>query len=251
MKTTLEPAMWVVPLAAALGLVVIMAGQSDQVLFCTLNGLGPDTNEPFWGGMTILGDTVVCLALFLPLWRRRPDLLWALLVALAVSRLAVNTLKQWLAIPRPVAVLGDTVHVIGAVYRKYSFPSGHTATAFFAAGVLWMGTAPRPIAAAALLAACFCGLSRAVVGAHWPSDVLGGMAIGWMSAAAGLALGTRTRLLAARLGLSRLAPLLLAGCAVALLVGYDTGYPGAVALQRVLGAASLVLSAALLRLRAA
>lgn len=249
--TTRDRATWLLPLMAVVALAVITAGRWDHALFLALNSLGPATSEPFWAGMTILGDTVVCLALFLPLWRRRPDLLWALLVALAVSSLAVNSLKPWLAVPRPVAVFGEAVQVIGAAYRKYSFPSGHTATVFFAAGVLWLGAAPRPITAAALLAACFCGLSRAVVGAHWPSDVLGGMAIGWLSAAAGLALGVRTRLLAARLGLTALAPVLLAGCAVALLAGYDTGYPGAVALQRVLGAASLVLSAALFRLRAA
>ena len=38
---------------------------------------------------------------------------------------AASALKWWLDFPRPHAVLGAAVHVIGAVELHYSLPSGH------------------------------------------------------------------------------------------------------------------------------
>lgn len=57
-----------------------------------------------------------------------------------------------------------------------SFPSGHSVTAFATATALAF-MAPRAGKALILLAALI-GLSRVVTGAHYPSDVIAGMAIG-------------------------------------------------------------------------
>jgi undecaprenyl-diphosphatase len=68
----------------------------------------------------------------------------------------------------------------------YSFPSGHTAAA--AAG--WSAVAlilgrnrPRRVravlAGGAALVAVAVATSRALLGVHWVSDVLGGLALGW------------------------------------------------------------------------
>jgi membrane-associated phospholipid phosphatase len=239
--------LWAPPILAIAGLATVYLGQWDRAAFAALNALGPATGEWVWSNLTILGDTAVCMALCLPLWRRRPDLLWALMVALIVSTAVTHGFKQWLDVERPSLVLGDAVNVIGVLQRKHSFPSGHSASVFLVAGILWLGAAPRIAGASAVAAALLAAISRSVVGAHWPSDVLGGLACGWLSAAAGLAIAGRTKAWGAHPWFQTAAAISLAGCAAALILGYDTGYPDGLILQRILGAAGLASAAMALR----
>lgn len=60
--------------------------------------------------------------------------------------------------------------------KDTSFPSGHTLTAFSVASV-WAYDKPRERYEAYGLAGLV-GLSRIILGAHWPSDVLAGAALG-------------------------------------------------------------------------
>lgn len=132
---------------------------------------------------TMAGDWEVLLALtaagaiWLLLWRRD----WrdaVLLVALTISgRLVVAVQKDWTERLRPDA------HEHLVPVQSLAFPSGHAANAtlvFLALALLL----PRPgwtrIAAvwAAAWAALAVGVSRVVLGVHWPSDVIGGWAFG-------------------------------------------------------------------------
>src|SRR3569623_1529242 len=85
------------------------------------------------------------------------------------------------------------------------------------------------------------GLSRMAVGVHWPVDVLAGAAIGWLGACVGVAWAHRWRWGTTPRGQKWLAALLMLG-AVVLLWGYDTGYPQAAWMQRVLAVLLLVLA---------
>jgi undecaprenyl-diphosphatase len=64
--------------------------------------------------------------------------------------------------------------------HEYSFPSGHVAVLSALAFTAWRR---RPAAGAALFAgAIIVGVARVLAGVHWPIDILGGMAVGAISA---------------------------------------------------------------------
>jgi len=60
----------------------------------------------------------------------------------------------------------------------YSFPSGHTSSAFAAATAVTLSTKKWYVAVPSYAYACAVGYSRMRLGVHFPSDVLGGMVIG-------------------------------------------------------------------------
>jgi membrane-associated phospholipid phosphatase len=67
---------------------------------------------------------------------------------------------------------------------RYSFPSGHTATAFSIATSLTLRYPGKPaVIAVSYLYAAIVGYGRMYLGVHYPSDILGGMIIGSGSAA--------------------------------------------------------------------
>ena len=69
----------------------------------------------------------------------------------------------------------------------WSFPSGHTSSAFAAAFALWLQN--RRLGIPALVLAGFIGFTRMYLYVHFPTDILGGVALG-------LALGAYGSLLA-------------------------------------------------------
>jgi undecaprenyl-diphosphatase len=112
--------------------------------------------------------------------RRRNGEVFLFVAAVGLGELVLNNLiKVLVQRDRP-----DVLHLMEA--GGYSFPSGHTAAA--AAG--WSAVAlvlgrdrARPVraalAGAAALIAMTVAASRALLGVHWVSDVLGGLALGW------------------------------------------------------------------------
>ena len=60
----------------------------------------------------------------------------------------------------------------------YSFPSGHTSSAFATATALTLATKKWHVAVPSYIYACGVGYSRMRLGVHFPSDVLGGMVVG-------------------------------------------------------------------------
>jgi len=117
--------------------------------------------------------------------RRNRRFAWPLVVTIIVSGVAVaQVAKQLIERERP-SHLNFAVPQEAWLYD--SFPSGHTATSFGVAIMLWMLTTRRagqrwwgPVATLVALAI---GLSRIYRGVHWPTDVLGGALGGVFSAA--------------------------------------------------------------------
>src|ERR1017187_9930312 len=72
------------------------------------------------------------------------------------------------------------------IYDSYSFPSGHALSSMVFMGlVAWLLSRDYPsrrisIHTAAAVLTVWIGLSRIILGFHWPSDVLGGYAFGFL-----------------------------------------------------------------------
>ena len=239
--------LWLVPAAAGGGFALVWLLDANRALFLALNALGPATSDWLWANITVLGDTVVAFALCLPLWRRRPELVWAFVFVALLGTLWVHGLKQLVDVDRPPAVLGDAVHVIGPAYRAHTFPSGHATTVFAIGGLLALGLGSRAWAAAAVTVAIVSALSRAVVGVHWPLDILAGAFGGWLCAVLAMWLGSRTRKFGEDPAVQGALALLLAACAAALVAGYPHDYPQALLFQRLIGICCLAAAAARLR----
>lgn len=137
------------------------------------------------GGVQGLAAILLLAIAFLAIDRRWRDL-FAMTVIVVGGRIAVETLKLAIDRPRP-AFSPHPVEV-----HSLSFPSGHAgnsmitflAIALIAAPARWRGRAVT-IALASSIAV---GLTRPFLGVHWPSDVIGGWAlgIGWVVSLAAL-----------------------------------------------------------------
>jgi len=241
---------WVIlapPSLAMVILVLVAAAGLDRQLFQSLNQLSAYTGPLFWANLTILGDGLVCAVLLLPWIRRNPERVWGGLLGAVLMTILLRAFKEMFGIPRPLGVLPEeAVIVIGPGHRRGAFPSGHTATMALYAGIWAMSSSRRLYSSLAICLALLVGVSRIAVGVHWPSDVLGGLVLGWASAWAGLRLASRwhwgTGIQARRI----LGAALLVSALVLLVIDH-TGYPGVLLFQRALALACLAWGALELR----
>ncbi|MBX3702236.1 MAG: phosphatase PAP2 family protein [Steroidobacteraceae bacterium] len=108
------------------------------------------------------------------------------MAATGLAALALyKTLKRRIRRPRPCAV-GRGIVALVAPLDQFSFPSGHTlhAVAFTVIACAWFPALAVVLVPFAMLV----GLSRVVLGLHYPSDVLAATAIGLALAAVSLSL---------------------------------------------------------------
>ena len=168
---------------AALWLAMLLFGAGDadrEVLMALYAG-----DEPWLAlaamGFTYLGNwpTVVVVTILGAAWlayrgKRRAALV--LLVASFSGRLLVILQKAYFARLRPE----EHMRLVEVHYQ--SFPSGHSANTMIAFLALALLAAPADkrawAAGGAILLSVLIGVSRPMLGVHWPSDVLGGWAFG-------------------------------------------------------------------------
>ncbi|MBA3676769.1 MAG: phosphatase PAP2 family protein [Sphingosinicella sp.] len=168
-------------LLAMVWLAMLLTGGSESVFDPAILGLLYAGDRPgpamvaIWitqlGGWIGLGIVTVAAAAFLLVRRRYRDTALLLFITLS-GRLVVELQKSWSARARPQDEHLVTVHSL-------SFPSGHSANSMIVyltiALLLLPGRAP---VVAALGLSMIIGLTRLLLGVHWPSDVVGGWAFG-------------------------------------------------------------------------
>ena len=137
--------------------------------------------------MTFIGRSPISTALpaiaIAALWLSGQRRLSGFLALTALARLMSPVVKELVERPRPSASLVDVANQLGGP----SFPSGHVlgATLFYGfliycAEYLFPGrrTLRRTIQGGLALIIVLMAYARVQLGEHWPTDVLGGFAIG-------------------------------------------------------------------------
>lgn len=130
--------------------------------------------------VTSLGDAgflaiIVCIVLLCIRKYRKAGA--AASLSLILDFIVVNlVLKNLVARTRPYDMLEELL-LITKRPSDLSFPSGHAGACFAVASVLFL-CLPRRFGIPAMVVAVLISFSRLYVGAHYPTDVLGGMVIG-------------------------------------------------------------------------
>jgi undecaprenyl-diphosphatase len=169
----------------ALALLVGFAGvlPGEQATYGAINGLVTPTGVAFFRLVRYLGRWQFLVpATLLLLWFAPPDARrrwWLWVAVMVLAPMAEGVGKEIIARPRPSG------HAMG-------FPSGHVtaAAAYFALFAYLMGQRLKDRAVVLWIVVwipvVLVGVARIVQRAHWPADVIGGVALGlaFVSAAA-------------------------------------------------------------------
>ena len=109
-----------------------------------------------------------------------PRLLGYWLLALALTAAMVHLLKWAVDRPRPYQVYQALHKMVPA--GQGSFPSGHTAEVFTLWWAMWWSGISKKWLGLWGVWALFIAYTRMTFGAHYPSDIVGGIAVAWLGA---------------------------------------------------------------------
>ena len=161
----------------------IFPGEAPFLLWLQNNLRGP-VLDPVMTAITHLGDGgifwIIMTVLMLCIPKTRKTGL-ACAVSMILGLILTNlALKNLVARVRPYELIQGLTILIPKPH-DWSFPSGHTTNAFAAAWVMFT-MLPRKYGVPALILAILIAFSRMYVGVHYPTDVLGGVIVGCLSA---------------------------------------------------------------------
>ena len=167
-----------------LTMLLLGRGQLDQTIYRDLYAGGHPALVIVARVLTALGEPTVLIAAGLItavlLWRAgHRHLPWVLIAITLIGRGVTEIQKYSVARARPEL----EPHLV--IVKTSSFPSGHAASSmiFYLTMALALTAGSRlhrPAAAAAILLSLLIGISRVMLGVHWPSDVIGGWAFGML-----------------------------------------------------------------------
>lgn len=226
--------LWSLPAVCLFLMAIVYLTETNVTLFLRVNSFSEYTGDIIWAILTFFSDGLVSFVILLPWIRKRPRVIWAVILATILFTLFGQILKRAVGVSRPPQILpANAFNLIGPDWGQHSFPSGHAAMIFILAGVFSLTTARVWLRCVLIGGAFLIALSRVVVGVHWPLDVLAGMAIGWFAAWVGLLLSGRTKWGWGTVAQKIYGALLLASCVLMFIIDY-TGYENIMTVQRLI-----------------
>ncbi len=149
----------------------------DAALFRRINALPHSLERVVWAPMqagALAAPLVVASGL---LARRQPATAFRIAVTGLTAWVCAKALKKRVTRGRPGDHLENAQKRLGSADEGLGYPSGHAAVVTTIASGLTRGAEPGSRVAGALLVSVV-GLGRIYVGAHYPLDVIGGVALG-------------------------------------------------------------------------
>ena len=166
--------------------------------FIAINSRGNIADEKVWSFITLMGDTGILWPMLLIFSITSMKTIYAVLAAVPMGGFLSVLLKKLFDSPRPSGLLESfDIHVIGPVLTTHSYPSGHTITIFAAISAIVLSFSIQAkllgsiLKIGLLIFAVVVGISRIMVGAHWPLDCLAGACVGWISGVTGIYLSRK------------------------------------------------------------
>jgi undecaprenyl-diphosphatase len=165
--------------------------QTAGFFFADLQEDGGVLLTPFFRGISLFGDYgigfILLLVVFSFFRKLRRTALVALLAILFGFLLTNLLLKNWVARPRPFMNPASPFftwwQLAGSLSESgYSFPSGHTTLAMAFGGSFFLTMSKKRFAWFFFLIPLIMASSRLYFVVHYASDVLGGMAVGFLCA---------------------------------------------------------------------
>ena len=166
-------------LGITLILLSIVVGKNE--LFLILNGNLGSIGDFIFKYATYLGDGIIWIpvGIWVLIYHRQK---WVLLFSLIIISTAFVNMGKYVLLPeepRPYAAIENktAIHTVSGVdiHTIYSFPSGHTTTAFSVYLLLLLLTDSSVLLVVGLLLAAMAGYSRIYLAQHFPLDVGAGM----------------------------------------------------------------------------
>lgn len=127
-----------------------------------------------------IGWIILFIIMFFVNKTHRKKLIFGAIVVLITLIVESQIIKNVVHRPRPAEVLNNVIIDAKIFPPSFSFPSGQVAVSFAVATVLTLLYPKKWYTYIAFNFSFFVGISRIYLGAHYPSDVLGGAVIGTM-----------------------------------------------------------------------
>ncbi len=150
---------------------------------------------------TIGGETIVLLLLLAVLFCYRKEAGFRSGLSILAASMGFSMIKNILLRLRPYMAHPDRVEALilpeadadamDIVQQGYSFPSGHCAMAVTTYGSIAREVRKRWMWTLAIIMPLLIGVSRFIVGAHYPTDVLAGWVLGFLAMAFGALLNKK------------------------------------------------------------
>ena len=138
--------------------------------------------DVFFSNITKGGEVIPWVGALVVVLLFRRDFIWLLVACFIISTLFVQGIKNVLPEqPRPTKAITNTyqVHTVKGVelHKEFSFPSGHTATAFTVFFIACLAIQKRWVLPLGFAYALLVAYSRVYLAQHFPRDIAGGMLI--------------------------------------------------------------------------